>query len=83
MIFKSERKNYSVYDPKVDACIAEFIEGQFETADEVKIARLIELGYKPEDVVEEIKQDEPVAIPIVSETVDEIKPKRGRPKVIK
>jgi hypothetical protein len=63
MIFKSNRHSFSVYDPTVDKCIAEFIDYKYETNDEQRIARLKELGY---EIVEE---EQPLVQPDIPEVV--------------
>jgi basic membrane lipoprotein Med (substrate-binding protein (PBP1-ABC) superfamily) len=53
MIFKSKENSLSVYDPKTESFIAEFKKGNFETNDEKLIARLKEMGYESDEIVEE------------------------------
>ena len=78
MLFKVKAKNLSVYDPKTDSIIAEFVNGEFTTEDGAKITRLKELEYYPEPTTVEVKEGDNVSITPPIGFVKEEKPKRKR-----
>lgn len=49
MVFKQGRKTAIPYDSKADKPIAIFSRGFYETKDEGRIAKLLELGYEAEE----------------------------------
>jgi hypothetical protein len=62
MKYKVAAKSLSVYDPKTESFIAEFVNGEFETEDEKIIEALKRLGYEPEaekkvEIVEPPKEE--------------------------
>jgi hypothetical protein len=79
LIGDSKTKRLSVYDPKSEKFIADFVDGLFETDNEEIAKRLQEMGYAliPEST------DVPVEPEIEPEAEEEVKRKRGRPKKIK
>ena len=49
MVFRQGKKTAIPYDAKEDKPIAIFARGVYETKDEKRIAKLLELGYEAEE----------------------------------
>ena len=55
---EASRYNYHVFHPGTSKIIAVFKQGKFESTDEGLCNKLISLGYKPEETLEENQADE-------------------------